>query len=191
MKKIILLSQMCVLCFITFGQNLSYRAGNCKTKSDFCPKIALFHETSYNFAGLGINSVNLDIVLLCNRSNILSLRTGINYFSFPKIYSAGIPLEIDFMIGRGAWMFECGLGLDYLYFYKNYSALQGQFSSNVSYLSAMGRIGVRYEKINGLFFRAGYNPHCSIMNTYQELEPISKHRFLHMASIGLGYTFNN
>ena len=53
-----------------------------------------------------------------------------------------------------------------------------------------GRIGVRYEKVNGLFFRAGYNPHVSLIGKDQ-IEPISKHAFLHMLSVGIGYTFNN
>lgn len=166
------------------------RAGNCKTKSNFCPKIALFHETSYNFAGLGINSVNVDIILLCNRSYMASVRTGINYFSFPKIYSAGVPLEFNFMIGRGAWMFEMGLGINYLYCYQNYSKALGTFKDNVSFGAVTGRVGVRYEKINGLFFRAGYNPQCTVLG-FEDLEPISQHRVLHMASVGIGYTFNN
>lgn len=190
MKRSLVISSLLLLSMTVCAQSYSFRAGKCGDKSNFCPKIALFHETVYNFGRLGINSVNVDFILMCNRNYMASLRTGINYFSFPKIYSAGVPLEFNFMIGRGNWLFEAGLGLDYLYFYKNYSKAAGQYNDNISYLAATGRIGVRYERINGLFFRAGYNPHCSLTG-FLDLEPISIHRFLHMASIGIGYTFNN
>ncbi len=177
-------------CLMLNAQSYSLRSGKCGDKSNFCPKIALFHETAYNFGSLGVNSVNIDIILMCNKYYMASLRTGINYFSFPKIYSAGVPLELNFMLGRGSWLFELGLGVNYLYFYKNYTHDAGRFSDNVSYLAATGRIGVRYERINGLFFRAGYNPYCSLIG-YHNIEPISKHPFLHMLSAGIGYTFNN
>ncbi|MEI6124636.1 MAG: hypothetical protein WCQ95_13545 [Bacteroidota bacterium] len=173
-----------------FSQSKSYRAGKCTTKSNYCPKIALFHETVYNFAGLGINSINADIVLMCNRSYMASIRLGINYYSFPKIASAGIPVEFNFMMGRGAWLFETGLGLNYLYVYKNYSHDLGHFKDNLSYAALTARVGVRYERINGLFFRAGYNPHISLMN-YEKIEPIKASRWLNMISVGIGYTFNN
>lgn len=191
MKKLLITCSLLFFCTVLYAQSKSLRAGNCNTKSNFCPKIALFHETVYNFAGLGVNSVNIDYVVYCNRNYMASLRAGINYFSFPKIYSVGAPVEFNFMVGRGNWLFEAGLGLDYLYFYKNYSKNAGQFSDNISYLAATGRIGVRYERINGLFLRAGYNPHFSILDTYKDIEPISGERFLHMLSVGIGYTFNN
>lgn len=189
MKKLLLI--LCLSSIIHTGtaQSTSYRAGNCKTKSNFCPKWSLFHETTYNFAGLGINSVNADVVVMCNRNYMASIRFGVNYFTFPKISAAGAPVEFNFMMGRGAWLFEVGLGADYLYVYKNYSKISVA-ENNISYLAMTGRIGVRYEKVNGLFFRAGYNPHVSLIGKDQ-IEPISKHAFLHMLSVGIGYTFNN
>jgi hypothetical protein len=190
MKKLLLLF-CCLFAFFTLSaQSTSYRAGNCKTKSNYCPKWSLFHETTYNFAGLGINSVNADVIVMCNRSYMASIRFGINYFTFPRISAAGVPLEFNFMIGRGAWLLETGLGVDYLYVYKNYTSTSPANPNNISYLALTGRIGVRYEKVNGLFFRAGYNPHVSLLNR-DMIEPISKHAFLHMLSVGIGYTFNN
>jgi hypothetical protein len=118
-----------------------------------------------------------------------SLRFGVNYFTFPRISSVGAPVEFNFMIGRGAWLAEAGLGADYLYVYKNHITT-GFTENNFSYLALTGRIGVRYEKVNGLFFRAGYNPHISLIGQ-NKIEPISKHAFLHMLSVGIGYTFNN
>jgi hypothetical protein len=171
------------------AQSTSYRAGNCKTKSNYCPKWSLFHETTYNFVGLGVNSINADAIVKCNRSYMASLRFGVNYFTFPRISSVGAPVEFNFMIGRGAWLVEAGLGADYLYVYKNF--ITPEFTdNNFSYLALTGRIGVRYEKLNGLFFRAGYNPHVSLVG-WNKIEPISKHAFLHMLSVGIGYTFNN
>ncbi|HNW88279.1 MAG TPA: hypothetical protein PKN48_01375 [Bacteroidales bacterium] len=173
-----------------FGQNFSYRAGKCDTKSDYCPKIALFHQTSYNFGGLGINSVNADIIVFCNRNYMASIRAGINYLSFPKVHAAGAPLEFNFMVGRGAWLFEAGLGVDYLYFYKSYPKFEGLVNTNFSYLAATGMIGIRYERVNGFFLRAGYNPHYTVMG-FEELKPVCGHPFVHMVAIGIGYTFNN
>ena len=190
MKKLIIsIGLTLTLIHLVSAQSTSYRAGNCKTKSNYCPKWSLFHETTFNFAGLGINSVNADVIIMCNRSYMASLRFGINYFTFPKISSAGAPVEFNFMIGRGAWLAEAGLGADYLYVYKNHITT-GFTENNFSYLALTGRIGVRYEKVNGLFFRAGYNPHVSLMG-HDKIEAISKHAFLHMLSVGIGYTFNN
>jgi hypothetical protein len=189
MKKLLLLLGLSFAVATISAQSTSLRAGKCSTKNNFCPKWSVFHETTYNFAGLGINSVNADVVIYCDRRYMASIRFGINYFTFPRIHSAGAPVEFNFMVGRGAWMFEAGLGADYLYIYKNYSSI-GTAENNISYLAATGRIGVRYEKVNGLFFRAGYNPHISLMNQ-KNIEPISKHVFLHMLSVGIGYTFNH
>jgi hypothetical protein len=190
MKKFLILTCLCfTICNIS-AQSTSYRAGNCKTKSNYCPKWSLFHETTYNFKGLGINSVNADIVVLCNRSYMASIRFGINYFTFPKISSAGVPVEFNYMIGRGAWLFETGLGLDYLYVYKNYSSTLTPAENNISYLALTGRIGIRYEKVKSIFFRVGYNPHITLLNQ-NKIEPISEHSYLNMLSLGIGYTFNN
>ena len=190
MKKLLLLSMLLIISLEISAQSTSYRAGKCTTKSDYCPKLALFHETTYNFAGLGINSVNADIIVFCNLWYMASVRVGINYYSFPKIASAGVPLEFNFMMGRGAWMFESGLGVDYLYVYKNYNKDLGRFKDNISYAALTARMGVRYERVNGLFFRAGYNPHISLTNI-NKIEPISGSRWLLMLSVGIGYTFNN
>ena len=189
MKKPTLILVLFLSISTLVAQSVSYRAGNCKTKSNYCPKWSLFHETTYNFAGLGINSVNADVVVMCNRSYMASIRFGINYLTFPKISSAGVPLEFNFMIGRGAWLFETGLGADYLHVYKNYNP-DGPAENNISYLAITGRIGIRYEKVNGLFFRAGYNPHVTVMNQ-SKIEPISKNAFLNMLSVGIGYAFDN
>jgi hypothetical protein len=189
MKKLMLLICLSFSIYVVSAQSTSFRAGNCKTKSNYCPKWTLFHETTYNFAGLGINSVNADVVVLCNRDYMASIRFGVNYFTFPRLKAAGAPIEFNFMIGRGAWLLEAGLGADYLYVYKNYSStLPAQ--NNISYLALTGRIGIRYEGVKRIFFRAGYNPHVSLMNR-NLIEPISKHAFLHMLSAGIGYTFNN
>jgi hypothetical protein len=189
MKKLILIFAMSFTIYSLMAQSNSFRAGNCKTKSNYCPKWSLFHETTYNFARLGINSVNADVIIMCNRSYMASIRFGINYYTFPKISSVGAPLEFNFMIGRGAWLFETGLGLDYLYVYKNYNST-GTAENKISYLALTGRIGMRYERVNGIFIRAGYNPHLSLMGM-DKIESVSKHAFLHMLSVGIGYTFNN
>lgn len=190
MKKFSMLLVLLAFCLASLAQSTSYRAGNCKTKSDFCPRIALFHQTSYNFGGLGINSVNADFIIYCNRNYMASIRAGINYLTFPKAHSAGVPLEFNFMVGRGAWLFEVGLGVDYLYFYKSYPKYEGAVNTNFSYLAATGMIGVRYERVNGFFLRAGYNPHYTALG-FEELKPVAGQHFLHMAAIGIGYTFNN
>jgi len=190
MKKFLFLLLMLALYLPLKGQNFSYRAGKCDTKSDYCPKIALFHQTSYNFGGLGVNSVNVDFIVFCNRNYMASIRAGINYLSFPRVHAAGVPLEFNFMVGRGAWLFEAGLGVDYLYFYKEYPKFEGLINTNFSYLAATGMIGVRYESLNGLFLRAGYNPHMTVLG-FDQAEPLIKHPFVHMAAIGIGYTFDN
>jgi len=190
MKK--LLSLICMLLTVTtlFAQSYSMRAGKCNTRSNYCPKWSVFHETTYNFGGIAINSVNADVIVMCNRSYMASIRFGVNYLTFPKISAAGAPVEFNFMIGRGAWLFEAGLGVDYLDVYKNYNTSSTSNPNNVSWLAATGRIGVRYERLNGVFFRADYNPHVSLMNQNQ-IEPISKSAFLHMISVGIGWTFDN
>lgn len=189
MKKLLLLMCFSLTAIALFGQSNSLRAGNCKTKSNFCPKWSLFHETTYNFKQFGINSVNADVIVICNRYYMASIRFGINYLTFPKISSVGVPLEFNFMMGRGAWLFETGLGLDYLFVYKNYSSTNIPAEDNIPYLAATGRIGLRYEKLSGIFFRLGYNPHISLQN--QDKIEVVNRTYINMLSLGIGYTFNN
>lgn len=189
MKKYFVLVGILLINCLAIGQNYSYRSGNCKSQSDYCPKISVFHETDYNFHNLGINSINADIKLSCNRGTMSSLRVGINYLTFPKISGLGIPVEYDYLIGRGVWMFEVGGGINYLYVYKNRYAGSTNPNPKESWLAIMARIGVRYDKINGLFFKAGYNPQFSLLNT--SIDEMKNYRMFHMLSVGIGYTFNH
>lgn len=174
-----------------FGQKKNpNRIVNCKGSSLNCPGVSLFHETAWDFTRFGVNSINVDFIVLCRESFMASVRAGISYLTFPKISAAGVPAEFNFLIGKSTWLIETGLGASYLYVYNNYSVDRGRFSDNVSYLAITGRLGIRYERSRSVFFRIGYTPMLSVMNA-DRIEAFSKHSFIHMASLGIGYTFGN
>jgi hypothetical protein len=186
----------------SFSQQNGYdpqpRPKNCQTEN-ICPRNTLFHETTFRFGNLGFNrnSINWDHVLVCREGFLISLRLGIDYYSFSKIRSAGIPIDLNLMIGGGALMFETGLGLNYLFIYQNYDEVnQKHFDDNLSYLAATGRLGLRYEKLQSIFFRVGYTPQYSLMNNDQltitnkkNVAIIHDHKIYSMISAGIGYTF--
>lgn len=174
------------------------RPKNCQTENT-CPRNTLFHETAFRFGYLGFNfnSINWDHTLVCRSSYLITMRLGIDYYSFAKLRSAGIPFELNLMIGGGALMFETGVGLNYLYIYKNYNEIiPERFQDHLSYLTATGRLGLRYEKLHSIFFRAGYTPQYSLMNNNQitiinkkNVAVIHDHKLYSMVSVGVGYTF--
>jgi len=177
-----------ILSNISYSQK-SDRFGNCKTGvGNSCPRNILYHETYANFKSLNFNSINWEHTLICKQTFMMTLRIGVVYLSFPKIHSVGAPLEFNFLFGGNAWVFEAGIGVHDLYFYKNYSDSLGKFSDGVNYLAASARVGIRYMIDNALFFHVGFTPMYSIMG-YKEIQPISKHAFQPMAAIGIGYTF--
>jgi hypothetical protein len=165
----------------------SYRNGSCKG-TDRCPRNTLFHETQYDFSTLGINSINLDHTLACTRTYLTSFRIGVNYLSFPDISGAGIPAEICYMYGRGAWMLELAAGLNSLYVYKNYSSAAGSFSDNAIWAAVNGRAGIRFERKNSIFLRAGFVPSLTVAGK-KEIETLDNKNFMWNAALGIGYTF--
>jgi hypothetical protein len=164
------------------------RPKNCTTVNS-CPRNTLFHETNVRFKNLlGLNSVNWDHILVCREKYLVSVRLGIDYMSFNKISSAGIPIDLNLMVGGGALMLETGIGLNYLYVYKNYNDSIGKYKDNVNYLGLTGRIGLRYEKQHSIFFRLGYTPMYSLIN-YKEIPIIANKKYISMFGAGVGYTF--
>lgn len=173
------------------------RPANCNTEN-ICPRNTIFHETTFRFDRLGFNwnSINWDHILVCREKYLISFRLGIDYYSFSKIRSAGVPFDLNLMIGGGALMFETGLGLNYLYIYKNYDEITGPFKDKISYLAANGRLGLRYEKLHSIFLRLGYTPQYSLMNNdkititnKKDVAIIRDHKLYSMLSAGIGYTF--
>ncbi len=165
------------------------RPKNCETKN-ICPRNTIFHETDFRIDNLGLNwnSINWDHTLVCRSRYLISSRLGIDYYSFSKIRSAGVPLELNLMIGGGALMFETGLGLNYLYVYKNYNDIIGRYDDNVSCLAMTGRLGLRYEKQHSIFFRAGYTPVYNLIGS-EDIPIISNKKFLSMFGAAIGWTF--
>lgn len=208
MKKYSLLLLFLFSSLILFSQQNDYypqpRPKNCDTENS-CPRNTLFHETTFRFDRLGWNwnSLNWDHTLICRSSYLLSFRLGVNYMSFSKTRSLGAPLDLNLMIGGGALMAEISAGLNYLYVYKNYDELIGKFDDNLSYLAAMGRIGLRFERKHSIFFRLGYTPMYSIFGndeiqirkTKRKSDPpeyvyvVRDRKFYSMFAAGIGYTF--
>jgi hypothetical protein len=52
----------------------------------------------------------------------------------------------------------------------------------------IGNIGLRYEKLHGIFIRAGYIPMYSLMN-YSKIPILASKKFNNMFGLGVGYTF--
>ena len=174
------------------------RPKNCDTENS-CPRNTIFHETTFRFTKLGLNwnSINWDHILVCREWYLLSFRLGLDYYSMNKIRSIGAPIDLNLMIGGGAIMFETGIGLNYLYIYRNYDEVTAtRFDDNLSYVAATGRLGLRYQKKHSLFFRLGYTPMYSLMGnediqikTKKDVYVIRDRPFYSMFGAGIGYTF--
>lgn len=163
------------------------RPSSCVTEN-ICPRKTLFHETEISPKTVGINSINYDKILVCRSAYLISWRIGINYYTFTKIRSAGIPSEINFMFGGGALMLEAGLGLNSLYVYQNYNDSIGKFEDNKFYLAAVGRIGVRFQRKHSFFARGGYTPMYSLVG-YKDIPVLADKKFVSMFGFGIGYCF--
>ena len=164
------------------------RPKNC-TPENICPRNTLFLELNFSIPKeLAINSINLDHILVCRESYLVSGRIGIDYLSFNKLKTVGIPADLNLMIGGGALMFETGIGLNYLYAYKNYNRSTKFYEQNQHYLGITGRVGLRYEKKRSIFFRIGYTPIFSMIN-YKKIPIIADKRLLSMFGFGIGYTW--
>ena len=163
------------------------RQGKCGQK-DYCPNNTLFHETNGNISQLNYNSLKFDHIIHCGAVSMRSIDFGITYLAFPKVRATGIPFEFNQMFGMANTTIETGLGLQYLYFYGNYEKTRGKYKDDLSYLAATGRIGLRYQKDRGLFFRLGFTPILSLMN-HDKVPVLGKHKFKPMAGIAIGYTF--
>lgn len=173
------------------------RPVNCATENT-CPRNTLFHETTFRADGLSFNwnSLNWDHILICRERYLLSFRLGIDYYAFAKMRAVGAPLDINLMIGGGALMAEIGAGLNYQYIYTNYDEVNGKFKDNLSYLAALGHIGLRYQKQHSIFFRLGYTPMYSLMNNEQinitnkkGVAVIHDKKLYSMYAAGIGYCF--
>lgn len=208
MKKIFLFFVFIFLSFLSFSQYDDIypqpRPKNCEPENS-CPRNTLFHETSFRLDKLGLNwnSLNWDHTIICRTSFLLSFRLGINYLSFSKINSIGAPVDLNLMIGGGALMGEVSAGLNYLYVYKNYDeyvaavdSKNAKFDDNLSYLAAMGRVGLRFERKHSIFFRLGWTPMISLFGNDEVQIKNRKDRFVirdkkfySMYALGIGYTF--
>jgi len=181
-----------IFCFsfsiIGFAQNLQNRQWKCGS-SDDCPNNTLLHETNGNISKLNYNTLKFDHIIKCGATNMRSIAFGLTYYTFPKVRAIGAPFEFNMMFGMGNALIETGLGIQYLFFYKNYSKDPAVTAdNNISYLAASGRLGLRIQKDRGFFFRAGFTPILSLMN-HDKIPILGAHKFKPMAGIGIGYTF--
>jgi len=173
----------------SFGQVIT-RDGKCGRKGPtICPKLSIFHETNYDFTRFGFNSLNIDYVLLCKPSYMLTVRGGISYMSFNKASSIGVPLELNLLIGRSSFLFEISAGFLGQDYYKNYDSITKKTkSSSLYYQAVTGRLGIRYEAPKGgLFIRLGFTPIYSL-SEYAVIYPVYNRRFIPMFGAGIGYT---
>lgn len=201
MKRYFLIIFITIISATIFAQQVDYdpmpRPKNCDSENS-CPRNTIFHETTFRFDRLGLNwnSLNWDHILVCREKYLISFRLGLDYYSFEKIRSLGAPLDLNLMIGGGRLMFETGLGLSYLYIYRNYDEVSGRFSDKLSYLAAAGRLGFRFQKKHSIFLRAGYTPMYSLfgndeiqIKNKKGIYVIRDRKFYSMFGAGIGYTF--
>lgn len=191
MRKLLLLIFYCTIGTMAFPQQDDLephpRPKNCEVEN-ICPRNTIFLESNIRFKKLfDLNSINWDHTLICREKYLLSVCLGADFMSFRKTKCAGVPVSLNLMIGGGALMFETGIGLNYLYVYKNYDDATNQYDNKQNYLGMIGRIGLRYEKKHSIFFRAGYTPMLSLINN--KIPIFAGKRFNSMFGLGVGYTF--
>jgi hypothetical protein len=192
MKKLILLCCLFAISFTVFSQQDGLdprpRPKNCETEN-ICPRNSLFLEGNVRIKNMfGLVSLNWDHTLVCREKYLLSFILGADFYSFKKPKAAGIPLSLNLMIGGGPLMFELGLGVNYLYFYKNYDETTKLTDPKESYLGMIGNVGVRYEMLHNIFLRLGYTPMYSLMN-YKSIPILASKKLNNMFGLSVGYTF--
>lgn len=170
------------------------RPKNCEY-DNICPSSTIFPEARIRFKNnkdsipmFGLFTLNYDHTIICREKYLVSYTVGVDFWSFKKTRSLGVPATINFMLGGGAIMLETSLGLDYLFVYKNYNHKADSMDNKQHYLGLLGRIGLRYEKKKSLFIRAGYTPMLSLIN-FNKIPILVTKRYNSMFGLGVGYTF--
>jgi hypothetical protein len=154
-----------------------------------CQRNTIYHETNTNLGNFNYNSLNFEHLLNCSPTSTVGFSLGVIYYSFPKISSWGVPLNINFMFGRYSNLFEVGFGATYMNVYKNYEKTLGKYDDNVSYAGLNAHIGLRHQNTEGgFFYRVGFTPMLSILN-YEEIPIIKDKILIPMAGVSIGWTF--
>ena len=199
MKKITLILLISLLLTNSFAQKIRDSTNtrfNLKSKNTFFIE-ALGNSLFY--------SLNYDKILFQKRNLFISNRIGIFYLpAGGGNYKFGIPLEINFLLGKKQHFFESGLGISYLYFDDFYWLTDGQgqifeiVDQKINWVFITGRIGYRYQKPNGgFFFRVGFTPLFQIIDKRKDkyygmyAQPGPSMSILPFGGIGIGYTFKN
>lgn len=102
-------------------------------------------------------SVNYDWIFFDKGILKISGRVGVTYMPhwkrFTEVRGPGIPLELNFLLGKKAHFIELGLGATYFYFYEPYDRI------NYNFLMENLRLGWRYQKPgSGLLIRIAVLP---------------------------------
>ena len=193
MKKYLLFFVISFVAFTNvFSQQEGYdprpRPKNCETKN-ICPRNSIFLESNVRIKTLfGLESINWDHTLVCRSRFLISYIFGADFYSFKKTKFAGVPFSLNIMIGGGALMAELGVGINYLYAYKNYNSDTKLYVDKQSYFGLTGFAGVRYEMQKSFFARAGFTPLYSLSN-YKNIPILASKKFNTMFGVGIGYTF--
>jgi hypothetical protein len=192
MKKLILLCCFFTISLSLFSQQDGIdprpRPKNCQTEN-ICPRNSLFLEGNVRIKNMfGLVSLNWDHTLVCREKYLLSFILGVDFLSFKQTKAAGIPLSLNLMIGGGPLMFELGLGVNYLYVYKNYDEATKLDAPKENYLGMIGNVGLRYEMLHSVFARLGYTPMYSLMNN-TNIPILASRKLNNMFGLSVGYTF--
>lgn len=176
-----------MMSILAFGQRS--RQGNCTMKDYSCHKNSLFHDVSANFQGFNYNSIRFEHILKCETTAFPAINFGVTYLTFNQQKGYGVPVEISYIMGRYALLFEMGAGLSYLAINETKSD-SGYVTSNINYLAGTGRLGARYQNSQGGWFvRLGYTPHFSILGHNDVPSIANKKKYMHMLGFSLGWTF--
>ncbi len=131
-------------------------------------------------------SVNYDWIFIDKRNINISGRVGLTYMPhwerFTEVRGPGMPLELNFLIGKKSNFIELGLGATYFYFYEPYDKIHFNF------LMETLRLGWRYQRpAGGLMFRVAVVPIAtfSIDRRFDDEGWIVPYFF----GISIGYTF--
>ena len=112
----------------------------------------------FELAGNGfLYSLNYDRLLLEKEKFKIAGRIGLTYMPYweamTEVRGPGMPLEVNFLLGKHSDFLELGAGLTYFYFTQPYD------HTNYNFLMENLRIGFRHQKKEGgLLFRVALVP---------------------------------
>ena len=122
-------------------------------------------------------------------------RVGIGYFNTTapfmqlkfdsRYYYVGLPLEVNYLLGKHKSKFEVGLGASLGVMHSEYLSPSGKKKSDMFGYNCFVNVGYRYQRPSGFMLRAGFSPSF----TFDKLHGVGRGMYSVLPYVSVGNTF--